>query len=248
MVGNLKYQDHVRHYQADAAYNDYFSIDRFEEQAIRRRYEALLYEARPDSNARILEIGSGGSPLPSTWMNKTLLRYFPLDIAVINVQALKERFSGHLMHPTSGDIFRLPFKEKSFDIIVMSEVLEHVEAAATALQEVRRVLKPAGRLLISVPYKERIRYQICVHCNKPTPTHAHFHSFDEEKISALLKTAGFQAERYRFINNKVADRLHFNIMFKKAPFRLWFVAHRLFNRVLFKPSHMITTARRSDMG
>lgn len=46
---------------------------------------------------------------------------------------------------------RLPFADDSFDVVVFSEVLEHLPDYGHALAEVRRVLRPAGLLGLSVP-------------------------------------------------------------------------------------------------
>jgi SAM-dependent methyltransferase len=49
------------------------------------------------------------------------------------------------------DAGRLGFAPASFDLVVASDVLEHIEDDAGALAEWRRVLKPRGRLLVLVP-------------------------------------------------------------------------------------------------
>jgi len=50
-----------------------------------------------------------------------------------------------------GDAYRLPFADAAFDILVCSEVLEHLLDLDSALAEITRVLKPGGRLAVSVP-------------------------------------------------------------------------------------------------
>jgi len=50
-----------------------------------------------------------------------------------------------------GSIYKLPFKDKSFDFIVASEILEHLSDDRKALVELYRVLKKDGILVITVP-------------------------------------------------------------------------------------------------
>jgi len=50
------------------------------------------------------------------------------------------------------DASNLPFSNASFDVILMSEVIEHVPNAEKALAEINRVLKPGGLLLITWPF------------------------------------------------------------------------------------------------
>jgi SAM-dependent methyltransferase len=50
-----------------------------------------------------------------------------------------------------GDALRLPFADHSFDRVICSEVLEHIPNYLSVLEEIQRVLKPGGKLCISVP-------------------------------------------------------------------------------------------------
>jgi len=49
------------------------------------------------------------------------------------------------------DLMHLPFPDGSFDLVVHSDTLEHVEHPVVALEECRRVLAPGGRLCFTVP-------------------------------------------------------------------------------------------------
>jgi SAM-dependent methyltransferase len=57
-----------------------------------------------------------------------------------------------------GDIYRLPFPDHVFDVVIASEILEHIPRDADAIAEVVRVLKPGGRLAVTVPrwWPERV--------------------------------------------------------------------------------------------
>ncbi len=50
-----------------------------------------------------------------------------------------------------ADIYRLPFWDSSFDLVICSEVLEHIPDDRKAMRELFRVLKPGGWSIIQVP-------------------------------------------------------------------------------------------------
>jgi SAM-dependent methyltransferase len=52
----------------------------------------------------------------------------------------------------NSSIYELPFPDTTFDAVILSEILEHVDRDVDALREVRRVLKPGGLALITVPH------------------------------------------------------------------------------------------------
>ncbi len=54
-------------------------------------------------------------------------------------------------HRVVGDLMKMPFKAKSFDVVVSSEVIEHVTDPEKAISEMYRVLKPGGILILTTP-------------------------------------------------------------------------------------------------
>ncbi len=51
-----------------------------------------------------------------------------------------------------GSVYELPFEDESFDIVLCMVVMEHLEDPQSAIAEMKRVLKPNGKILVSVPF------------------------------------------------------------------------------------------------
>lgn len=236
----LHYGDHVQHYKMDAAYHDYFTTDPFSEQDIRRRYQAFFQLCPLQLGERILEIGSGGGPALAE-LNGSDACYVPTDLAGNNLTRMRSQAACPIF-PALADTYALPFVDYCFDRVIISEVLEHLERPEQAVCEAARVARPNATVLISVPYREKISYQICIHCNRPTPTHAHLHSFDEHNLSRLIEAGGLTVKRTYKLCNKVASRAYISIGLKRMPFGVWHGVDRLFNTLIPKPSHMMVIA------
>ena len=63
------------------------------------------------------------------------------------MRAAAERGLGNLI-PTEGDATALPYEDASVDAVILTAVLGEIPESAAALAEIRRVLKPAGRLVV----------------------------------------------------------------------------------------------------
>jgi ubiquinone/menaquinone biosynthesis C-methylase UbiE len=115
--------------------------------------ERLRSVLRPQPGERLLEIGVGTG-------------YYSCELAewagpegTLELFDLQQEFLDHVMRaagdrglsnlvPTLGDATRLPFEEASVDGVVLTAVLGEIPDTAAALREIRRVLKPGGRLVV----------------------------------------------------------------------------------------------------
>ena len=94
-----------------------------------------------------LDIGSGNSPY-----KKYLINQIDEYIAVDKQETHKHMFSNSKEKFKDADIKNLPFKDNYADTILLTQVLEHIDDPFKALDEVYRVLKKDGILILSVPF------------------------------------------------------------------------------------------------
>ncbi len=138
-----------------------------------RRLGALLSILPDHDCVWVLDCGCGeGAFLP------TLSSHFPevcaVDHDVRGACRLASDMSLLNVHITPGDIYALPYRGGTFDLVVTADVLEHLRDLPRALSEIHRVLRPGGVLLASIP-TENTLYELgrCLFgFRKP---HDHYH-------------------------------------------------------------------------
>jgi 2-polyprenyl-3-methyl-5-hydroxy-6-metoxy-1,4-benzoquinol methylase len=91
----------------------------------------------------------------------------------------------------------LPFADHQFDLVWSSEVLEHVADTARWLSEVRRVLAPSGRLLLTTPNHGRLRLAWGGIERFSEPLGDHLHLYARGSLRRLLDEFGFREVRVR---------------------------------------------------
>jgi SAM-dependent methyltransferase len=90
----------------------------------------------------------------------------------------------------NGDALDLPFPDDAFDRLVISEVLEHIWDDDRAIAELVRVLRPGGRLAVTVPtrWPERVSWALDWHYHD-TPG-GHVRIYRQRDLEAKLERAG----------------------------------------------------------
>ncbi len=91
-----------------------------------------------------------------------------------------------------GDALDMPFPDDHFDSIIASEVLEHIPDDMRAMRELLRVLKPGGRLAVTVPswLPERICWALSEDYH--TAPGGHVRIYTRAELEAKLKSTGFR--------------------------------------------------------
>jgi ubiquinone/menaquinone biosynthesis C-methylase UbiE len=122
------------------------SYDNLESFIIRKEILKAVENVIPQLKGKILDSGCGSMPYKKIILsNDKVESYVGLDIeSGLNYEDVKADFFW------DGSI--MPFDNESFDVVISTEVLEHVPNPDAYLMEVKRVLKPGGMFFFTVPF------------------------------------------------------------------------------------------------
>nr|WP_243900452.1 class I SAM-dependent methyltransferase [Hymenobacter defluvii] len=108
----------------------------------------LVNELRIPHTSDILEIGCSAGPLQKQLAEDGYMSLTGIDISETAIALAKDR---GIQNVSVMDGANLAFPDASFDVVIASDVLEHIQDEYQAIQEWKRVLRPGGRMLIFVP-------------------------------------------------------------------------------------------------
>ncbi len=153
-----------------------------------KRFEFLA--GKISSGEIALNIGVGKGYLEEILLHKGV-DVFCLDPSRTTIELIRERLSLEEEKARTGYSQSMMFQDALFDVVIMSEVLEHLDnvTIAETLVEVSRVLKPGGRLIGTVPADEHLQANlaVCPHCGERFHRWGHVQSFSKEQLLDLLK-------------------------------------------------------------
>jgi SAM-dependent methyltransferase len=126
---------------------------------------------------KLLDVGCG-----SAWLGDHFDTYTGVDVSEEAVDAARARgrevLQADVDHP-------LPFPDASFDGVVLKDLLEHVGDPVALVSEVRRVLRPEGRVFASSPDAQRWVWD----------DYTHRRPFTRKSYRLLFEDQGFRVER-----------------------------------------------------
>jgi len=168
-----------------------------------REYRAIAARIAADKPTRILDWGCGWGHLTKLMLDHGI------DVVAFEYQANVERegFQPLPHHPeiqayVSSDPIKLPFPSRFFTAVLSLGVLEHVAHPEQSLEELRRVLKPGGRLYVyKLPnrysYLEKVAKLLGLYYHGKNPDDA---LYTKRSAVALLQAHGFHVGEFRRAN------------------------------------------------
>lgn len=149
-----------------------------------------LLEIQPQH--RVLEIGfGGGAGLARLAEQVQSGVVMGVDFSADMVRRAERRFRKEIaagrMEVQLGDVSQLPYPDESFDRGLTVNTIYFWPDALKGLEEIRRVLKPQGRVAVAIRSKEKMsKYQVTRHG---------FRLFSPGELAGLMQMAGFRALR-----------------------------------------------------
>lgn len=209
----------------------------------RRRAQYILTRLQGKEEMHILDLGCGRgfySKAASLLYPKASITAFDRNKAYLN-QA-QETVGNENVTFIEGDATSLPFADNQFDRVICSELLEHVPNDTVVMAEIKRVLKPGGSVLISVPHTnypiawDPLNYLLKITLNTHVPSHIwwlagiwadHVRLYSEQEMIEKLEGQGLHV-------TDVTRSTHWALPF--AHFILYGIGKNLVDRGIVKGS------------
>lgn len=150
----------------------------------------LIRQLKLPTTAAILEIGCLGGPLMQRLRQQGYADVTGIDVSAPAIELARAR---GVPHVSVIDGANLEFADARFDLVIASDVLEHIEDEGRALREWARVLRLGGQLLVFVPAHAYLwsEHEVVNH---------HFRRYSRAGLLAALRGAGLRPQRSSFWN------------------------------------------------
>ena len=161
------------------------------------------------SGCRILDIGCGSGRHLAEALTIGDTTVFGADILLRDLNQAKYRLDfldkigeyRGVCQLLCADITRLPFSDNFFDLVICSEVLEHIPDDRKAVSELVRVLKPGRTLVVSVP--RDLPEKICWALSEDyhTVENGHIRIYNKKELIRLLEQSGLKKYGFHYAHS-----------------------------------------------
>jgi ubiquinone/menaquinone biosynthesis C-methylase UbiE len=143
-----------------------------------------------ENKGRLLDCGCGEGHL----LSQVNGIEYGVDLSDVSLERARERNPDADIR--KADICSLPFDDELFEIVICSEVLEHIDNYRKAISEIVRVAKSGGRIIITVPNERNWTIGRLAMLRFPIRTEEHINSFKYEDI---VECVGFAPRKVIYV-------------------------------------------------
>jgi SAM-dependent methyltransferase len=115
----------------------------------------------------------------------------------------------------TGTVEEAKFENDFFDVIILNNVLEHLFDPKTTLNEINRILKNNGTLVIGIPNANSFEAKIFKKYWSAWDLPRHLYHFTPNTIKSLLNKTGFQVLEIKFDNNPTVTLSSLRLIFEE---------------------------------
>lgn len=164
------------------------------------RFRRIIHPLLPKKSGEILDAGCGDGYLVSQ-LRKLGFGAVGIDLSKNRVDHAKKAYGDFY---SVASIYETGFSDAKFDVVIASEVIEHLEDPDKAIEELKRVSR--DYIILTMPYKERLIQDVCPHCLKTFFVSGHIQYFDKDRIENMMRAHNLKIIKmkkvayYPFIN------------------------------------------------
>ncbi|HUB74976.1 MAG TPA: methyltransferase domain-containing protein [Solirubrobacteraceae bacterium] len=114
-----------------------------------------------------------------------------IELSEVSVELARRRHVGEVI---AGSMLEMPFAEHSFDLALTLDVIEHLQDDLAALRELRRVVRPGGALLVTVPAYQWL-------WSGHDEINHHFRRYSTRSLRRVAEQAGWRQLRTTHFNS-----------------------------------------------
>ena len=171
----------------------------------------LLKYVNPEQK-KLLDVGTGNGYLLEV-AEKMGFDCYGLDVSDYSTEVASQKFPGRIF---KGTLEEGKYKTNYFDVVTMTDILEHLANPVSAVKEVDRILKPGGYLFIISPNSGSVT-RFAFGKNWFQHKYEHTFYFNKKSLSCLLEKFGFDLVEFRN-NIKKFSLTYYYYYFKKYSF------------------------------
>ncbi len=167
----------------------------------RKMYDGVLEKIRQIPFVSLLDVGCGtGAMLTMIKKEYPDMEAFGIDLSEqMIVQARK--YNNHGLYLQIGDVENIPWPDNEFDLLTCNASFHHFPDPMQSLNEMNRVLKAKGRLVIADPWwPGKVRQGINYYLKSPFNLSGDVRIYSQHEMEKLLDAAGFRSIEWELID------------------------------------------------